>query len=478
MSTIWKAVDIATATKGKTTGTWEATSVSIDTRSMEKGALFVALPGSKVDGHSHVAAALKAGAAGALVSQMVDGVDADRLVLVSDVETALQDLGIAARARSKATFIGITGSVGKTGAKEMLAAALAPQGRVHATKGNLNNHLGVPLNLANMPLDTEFAVIEMGMNHEGEIARLSHWVKPHAALITTVDAVHIEYFKSVEAIADEKASIFDGMGGAGVAVINGDNAHAARIRRYGEKKGLDRVLSFGTGEGALCRMENYQVEDMHSVVDAVIAGTAMQYRIGTVGKHWALMSVAVLGMVDALRLDMAKSAAALQYFTEPKGRGKIKELAVKGGHLKLIDDCYNASPISMRGAFEKLADLRDAAALTDTRTVVVMGDMLELGEHSEEMHVGLVPALVNNQMGLVFAAGTFMQKLYDALPEAMRGAYRATSVELAPVVVQALRPHDLVLVKGSRGSRMDVVVDAIEENARTFTALGESADAV
>lgn len=474
MTTTWSAGDIATAVKGKTTGTWEATSVSIDTRTMEKGALFVALPGSKVDGHAHVKGALEKGAAGALVSKLVDGVDAARQVLVKDVETALQDLGIAARARSTATFIGVTGSVGKTGAKEMLAAALAPHGMVHYTKGNLNNHLGVPLILANLPLNAQFAVIEMGMNHEGEIARLSHWVKPDAALITTVAAVHIEYFKSVEAIADEKASIFDGMGGKGVAVINGDNAHATRIRAYAEKKDLDRVLSFGSAEGMMCRLAHYRVEDLHSVVDATIAGTPIEYRLGTIGKHWALMSVAVLGMVDALGLDIAKSAAALEYFHEPKGRGQIKKLAVKGGHLKLVDDCYNASPISMAGAFEKLADLRTAAQLADTRTVVVMGDMLELGEHSEEMHVGLVPALVNNQMGLVFAAGTFMQKLYEALPESMKGAYRATSTELAPVVVEALRPHDLVLVKGSRGSRMDIVVEAIEENARQL----ESADAV
>lgn len=473
MTTQWSAGDIAAAVKGKTTGTWTAASVSIDSRSMEPGALFVALPGTKVDGHEFVKAAIARGAAGALVSKLVKDVPAEKQVLVADVETALQDLGVAARARSNAQFIGVTGSVGKTGAKEMLASVLAVHGKVHYTRGNLNNHLGVPLILSNLPRDAKFAVIEMGMNHAGEIARLSHWVKPHAALITTVDAVHIEYFQSVEAIADEKASIFDGMGGAGVAVINGDNAHAVRLRQYAVKKDLDRVLAFGTNLEAQCRMVNYRVEDMHSVVDAVIAGTVMEYRIGTIGKHWALMSVAVLGMVDALGLDIAKSAEALQQFSEPKGRGQIKKLAVQGGHLKLVDDCYNASPISMQGAFEKLADLQEAS-MADARTVVVLGDMLELGEHSEEMHVGLVPALVNNQMGLVFAAGKFMQKLYENLPATMQGAYRPTSTELAPVVVEALRPRDLVLVKGSRGSRMDVVVEAIEENARKL----ESADAV
>lgn len=461
MTTSWTTQEIITATQGLSTGDWTATSVSIDTRTLEKGALFVALPGANVDGHEHVAAALEKGAAGALVSKPIAGVDAARLVIVKDVEKALQQLGAAGRARSTAKFIGVTGSVGKTGAKEMLAAALASVGRVYATKGNLNNHLGVPLTLANMPLDAQFAILEMGMNHAGEIAPLSKMARPHAAIITTVDAVHLEHFGSVEAIADEKAAIFDGMGGGGVAVLNADNPHFTQLKQLAQAKGMDRILSFGTDAKALCRMTRYAIDDTHSVVEALIAGTNMSYTIGTIGKHWALMSVAVLGVVDALRGDIAKAAAALANFSEPKGRGQIRKLSVKGGNLRLVDDCYNASPVSMKGAVEKLAAMRDAAG-EKVRTVVVLGDMLELGEHAEDMHVGLVPTLVNNQMDLVFAAGTFMEKMYHALPETMRGAYKPTSRELAPEVVSALRANDLVLVKGSRGSRMDVVVDAIE----------------
>jgi UDP-N-acetylmuramoyl-tripeptide--D-alanyl-D-alanine ligase len=210
-------------------------------------------------------------------------------------------------------------------------------------------------------------------------------------------------------------------------------------------------------------MTRYAIDDTHSVVEATVAGTNLSYRIGTIGKHWALMSVAVLGIADALNADLAKAAAALENFTEPKGRGQIKKLSVKGGHLHLIDDSYNASPVSMKGAVEKLAAMRDASA-EKVRTVVVLGDMLELGEYAEDLHVGLVPTLVNNQMDLVFAAGTFMEKLYHALPETMRGAYKPNSRELVPDVVQALRANDLVLVKGSHGSRMDVIVDAIEGN--------------
>lgn len=464
MSTHWTANDIAIATHGKTTGRWTATSVAIDTRKIEPGALFVALAGTKVDGHNFVAQALAEGAVGALVSERIEGVDEAKLVLVSDVETALQDLGIAARERSRAKFVGITGSVGKTGAKEMLAAALLPLGKVSATTGNLNNHLGVPLTLANLPLDTEFAIIEMGMNHAGEISPLSHWSRPHVSLITTVEAVHIEFFPSVSAIADEKATIMDGMGGAGVAILNADNAHFPRLKKYAETRGLDRILSFGAGTNANCQLVDWRIRDDHMWIEAIIAGTTLSYTLGCIGKHWALASVATLGIVDALGEDVAQAAAALAAFHEPKGRGRIQKLAYQSGHLRLIDDCYNASPVSVHGAIEKVAAIRDAGA-PRARTVVVLGDMLELGEHAEEMHVGLAPALINNQMDLVFAAGSFMKKLYDALPESMRGAYQTSSAALAPLVVEQLRPADLVLVKGSRGSRMDAVVKAIEENA-------------
>ncbi len=464
MTTQWTMQEILEATGGVCPGQFTATSVSIDTRSLEKGALFVALPGAQVDGHEYVRDALLKGAVAALVSHPVEDVAPSKQVVVADVEKALHALGHAARARSQAKFVGITGSVGKTGAKEMLAAALAPLGRTYATKGNLNNHLGVPLTLANMPRDTQYAIIEMGMNHAGETHPLSMMAKPDIALITTVAAVHLEHFPSVEAIADEKAAIFDGMGGAGVAVLNMDHAHYARLKNHAEAKELDRVLSFGTGKEAVCRMTDYRIEQMQSVVEAVIAGTSLSYRLGTVGKHWALASVAVLGTVDALGVDLAKAAAVLEHFTEPKGRGKIERLSVKGGQLTLVDDSYNASPVSVEGAIGKIAELKQAAP-APVRTLVVLGDMLELGEDSEEMHVGLVPAIINNQMDLVFAAGTFMQGMYDALPETMKGAYRPTSRELAPVVVERLKPEDLVLVKGSRGSRMDIVAEAIRENA-------------
>ena len=253
---LWTAREVAAATEGLAMGNWQAGSVSIDTRSLQPGALFVALAGEKMNGHDYVQAAFDKGAVAALVSYIPSGMNAmdERLVLVENTEKALQALGVAARARSQAKFIGVTGSVGKTGAKEMLRAALSAIGDVYATSGNLNNHLGVPLTLANMPLATRFAVIEMGMNHAREIALLSGWVKPDVSIITTVDAVHIEFFGTVEAIADAKAEIFEGMGGKGFAVLNRDNPHFKRLAKAAEAQGLDRIISFGTHADAVCRM--------------------------------------------------------------------------------------------------------------------------------------------------------------------------------------------------------------------------------
>ena len=458
MTNIWTAKEVAEALGVSVSGDWVATGVSIDSRTVQAGDIFVALKGEHFDGHAYVAAALDAGAAAAIVSE------GDAGIRVEDTEVALQQLGEFARTRSAAKFIGVTGSVGKTGCKEMLRQVLGASGDVYATKGNLNNHLGVPLTLANMPREADFAVIEMGMNHAGEIAALSRWVRPDVSIITTVDAVHIEHFDSVEAIADAKSEIFEGMHGAGVALINADNPYCMRMCDQAQNADLDRIMLFGSSPEAVCQMREYRVEGLESIVDAVIAGTRVKYRIGAIGKHWGMMSVAVLGIADALHLDLARSAEVLEYFNEPEGRGRIEDLAVDGGHLRLIDDSYNASPVAMQAAFEKMASI----AMDDSprpRTLAVLGDMLELGTHARELHVGLVPTLVNNQIDLVFAAGALMKCLYDALPEEMQGDYDETALGLAPKVVDKLLPNDLVLVKGSHGSKMKDVVSAIRDNA-------------
>ncbi len=465
---LWTARDVVAATSAQVSGvpTWVVHGVSIDSRSVKVGELFVALKGEHMDGHDYVGAALQAGASGVLVSHVPAGIVADdRILVVENTVKALEQLGVAARARCAAKIIGVTGSVGKTGCKEMLKMALGACGKVYATSGNLNNHYGVPLSLANMPADCDYAIMEMGMNHAGEISMLSHWVRPHVSVITTVEAVHLEFFDSVTGIADAKAEIFDGMGESGVAILNADNAHFKRLQKHADRKGLDRVLSFGTRDSATCQMRQYSTEGLESVVEAVIAGTPLRYRIGAIGKHWGLMSVAVLAAVEALEADLAKAAQALSQFSEPAGRGKIDQLKVAGGHLRLIDDAYNASPISMQTAFEKMALVRDSIT-PRPRTLAILGDMLELGGDSADLHVGLAPTLVNSQIDLVFAAGTFMKHLYDALPEDLRGDYDATASGLAPKVVGRLQANDLVLVKGSNGSRMREVVNAIRDNAK------------
>jgi UDP-N-acetylmuramoyl-tripeptide--D-alanyl-D-alanine ligase len=459
---IWTAADLAELFDVNLPAEWEARGVSIDTRTLKSGDLFVALIGEHSDGHDYVKTAFEKGASAALVSKPCDGVT----VQVEDTFEALRDLGRFARNRSGAKFIGVTGSVGKTGTKEMLRAALGACANTYATSGNYNNHYGVPLTLANMPRETQLAVIEMGMNHAGEIRELTQIARPHLSVITTIDAVHLEHFKNVEAIAAAKAEIFEGMGGEGIAVLNLDNPHYGFLAKQADKADLDRIISFGTDEEAYACMRRYQLEDFHSVVDAVIGGTPVQYRIGAIGRHWGMTSVAVLAVADALGYDIAKCAEALRWFEEPEGRGRIEELKVRGGNMRLIDDAYNASPVSMGSAIDKLAMLGGCDdSQPKMRTLAVLGDMLELGDASAELHVGLVPTLVNNQIDLVFAAGHFMRGLYEALPESMRGDYDETALGLAPKVVSRLQANDLVLVKGSNGSKMRELSRAIRENS-------------
>lgn len=462
MTGIWTAQEVASALGVATSQQWSAQRVIIDSRNVQQGDLFVAIKGEQFDGNDYALAALNAGAVAAIVSREMND---SRCLVVNDSQRALEQLGIAARVRSSAHFIGVTGSVGKTGCKEMLRHVLAAGGaKVYATHGNLNNHLGVPLTLANMPRELDFAVIEMGMNHAGEIAQLSQWAQPEVSIITTVDAVHLEFFDSVEAIADAKAEIFSGMQGAGVAVINADNAYCMQLCEKAQDADLDRVMLFGTSPEAVCHMREYRVEGLESLVDAVIAGTRLKYRIAAIGRHWGLMSVAVLGIAEALHVDLAKAAQSLETFAEPDGRGKIEELSVNGAHLRLIDDSYNASPVAMRAAFEKMSAIA-AAQQPRPRLVAVLGDMLELGGRSRELHVGLAPTLVNNQIDLVFAAGAMMKHLYEALPAEMRGDYNETALGLAPKVVSKLQTGDLVLVKGSHGSKMSDVVRALRDSA-------------
>lgn len=472
----WSAADVCAATGGQLGApnnankavSWVAGSVAIDSRNVPVGALFVAIKGERFDGHEFVQEALNKGAAAAVVSHIPAGLEGDaRLVLVQDTMAALGALGQFARKRTRAKIVGITGSVGKTGTKEMLRTALAATGSTYATAGNYNNHIGVPLSLANLPEQCDYAVFELGMNHAGEIATLTAQVQPHAAIITTVEAVHLEFFDSEEGIADAKAEIFQGLDAArGVAIINRDNRHFARLQATASALGIARVSTFGVHEASESRLISAETNESGTAVTAMIGGTPIQYQLGTIGKHWALGSLAVLATVDAIGADLPKAAAALAHFHEPKGRGQLRLVTIDGNEVTLVDDSYNASPVSMEGAFAKVSEIRAASQATSgvrRRVLAVLGDMLELGPTAKNLHVGLMPSLVNNHIDLVFAAGAFMKHLYDALPQPMQGAYAETAEALAPKVMHALKHRDIVLVKGSHGSHMHRLVSALED---------------
>jgi len=472
MTALWTKDEAQKATGGKAFGpAWEAHGVSIDSRSVEKGDLFVALTGPNHDGHAYVAKALEAGAAAALVHVIPEGLDETApLLLVNDTLEGLRALGAAARARSSAKIIGVTGSVGKTSSKEMLKLALEAAGPTHASVGSFNNHWGVPLSLARMPRDAAFAVFEMGMNHPGEITPLTTLVRPHIAIITSVEAVHMEYFASTAEIAAAKAEIFDGVGAGGIAILPRDNRHFATLKREAEAKGLS-VQSFGSHIDAGARLLDCAVDPAETVVFALFGDQALSYRVGVSGRQWAMNSLAVLKAAAAAGVPLADAAKALGQMQAPKGRGQRRKLAWAEGSVELIDESYNASPVSMRAAIATLAAAKPGKG---GRRIAALGDMLELGEASTSLHAGLAEAVVERGIDIVFTAGPLMLSLHEALPSALRGLHAATADALAPLLAEALKSGDVVMIKGSAGSRMGRVVQALSDASATLNPPAQS----
>lgn len=472
MSALWTAAEIAAATAGQASGDFAATGVSIDSRSVEKGDLFVALQGPSFDGHDFAAAALQRGAAGVLIHRRPNNIPAGAPAIeVADTMTALEDLGRAARGRTSAEVAAVTGSVGKTSTKEALRSVLALFAPTFATTGNLNNQWGAPLSLARMPRDTRYGVFELGMNHAGEISPLSQMVRPHVAVITTVEPVHIEFFASVAEIADAKAEIFDGLVPGGAAILPFDNPHFERLEAKAKRMGA-RVLTFGTKDGAWAKLTDCQVLPDGNQVTAEIGGKHLRYRMAAPGKHLALNSVAVLAAAFALNLDLDHALPAFTAVQALKGRGKREQLHIAGGNLELIDEGYNASPASVRAALNLLGTLPTAFG---GRRIVVLGDMRELGTTAPELHRGLAPDLSAAKVELAFLVGPHMKGLYDLLPAAMQGAYRATSDEMVQPLLAALKAGDTVLIKGSLGTRMAPLVEAVrglDRNASRATGDG------
>ncbi len=440
------------------------TGISIDTRTLREGELFFAIKGPNSDGHDFVGAAFDKGAVAAVVDEPHAGAlkELGPLYVVNDVLPSLERLGIAARERSNARIVAVTGSVGKTSTKEALRLALAQAGAVHASIASYNNHWGVPLTLARMPKDTAFGIYEIGMNHKGEITPLSAMVRPHVAIVTTVAPVHLEYFESVDEIAGAKAEIFSGLVPGGVAIVNSDIAQYDRLLAHAKESPAGFVAGFGENEKADARLLSVTLGPDHSTVKADICGEELSYRLGAPGRHFALNSLAVLLAAKAFGVDVKLAAEALAAFTAQPGRGERLRLYAKGGPYTLIDESYNANPASMRAAIALASTL---PLRGKGRRIAVLGDMLELGHSGAAMHAELAGDLVENNIDLVFAAGPLSRHLYHALPRHMQGASRERSSELAPIVVAAVRSGDIVLVKGSNAILMNVIVDALKKNA-------------
>ncbi len=447
------SAEAAAATGGRNTANWNASSVSIDTRTLESGALFIALKGER-DGHQFVADAFKRGAAAALVSRKPDGVaESAPLLIVPDTQTGLEALGRAARARASARIVAVTGSAGKTTAKEMLRLALASTGSVAASAASYNNHWGVPLSLARMARDDKYGVFEIGMNHEGEIRALVKQVRPHVALVTTVAPAHLEYFGSIEKIADAKGEIFEGVEPSGAALIPADNPHAPRLAAHARKAGVKRILYFGTKANADARLISAQNDHDGQKVSTEIKGARVDFRIHAQGAHVAMNALAALLAAAELGADVTRAAFALKTFSALKGRGAH----FSTGGIEVIDESYNANPVSMAAALGLLG-----AAKPRGRRIAVLGDMLELGVEGPALHRALAKDIESAHADLVFLCGPLMAALWQALPPARKGAYAESSVQLASQLMAALRAGDLVLVKGSFGSRMSVVIDALK----------------
>ena len=463
MTALWTTDALATATAAARQGVLppSISGISIDSRSIEPGEAFFAIQGDNRDGHQFVTAAL-AGKAGLAVvaADRRDQFPADApLLVVPDVLAALRDLAGAARLRTHAKVIGVTGSVGKTSTKEALRLALAKDGETHASVASYNNHWGVPLSLARCPASARYVVLEMGMNHAGEIAPLSRLARPDVVLITTIAPVHLEFFGSLTKIADAKAEIFLGLKWDGVAILNRDIPQFAHLQRHASEAGVSRVVSFGEHAKADARLIKCALQPHCSTVQADILGTELTYKIGAPGRHMVLNSLAVLAVAALVGADLALAALALAELKAISGRGAPIDLDLPGGHALVIDESYNANPASVDAA---LALLGQAPVGTQGRRIAVLGDMLELGPQGKALHRGLVAPVEANSVDLVFCCGPLMHSLWQALPASRRGGYAEDSAALEAQVVPAIRAGDVVMVKGSLGSRMAPIVKALQ----------------
>jgi len=465
---LWSAADAARATGGHATTAWQATGVSIDTRTLEPGDLFVALKDLR-DGHDFVAQALEKGASAAMVSRRPEGIASDApLLLVEDVMDGLRALGAAGRARMSGKLVGITGSVGKTSTKEMLRAMLSEQGATHASVASYNNHWGVPLTLARMPQDTQYAIIEIGMNHPGEIAPLAKLARPHVGFITTVAAAHLEAFEDVAGIAVEKASILEGVSAGGVAVLNADIETAQILSDKAASCGL-RQITFGASAEDF-RLEQVDLQDQTTVVQARAEAAPLLFKLASPGRHFAMNALGALAVIHALEADLGLAVTAIGRWQPYQGRGQRERIYLDPADtrlaLDLLDDSYNANPTSMAAALEVLAAAAvqtDIGRVSKGRRIAYLGDMKELGPQADVLHAGLADLEAVARLDRIHCIGPLMRALHKALPDEQRGDWFETSAAAIAHLPRHLDSGDVVLAKGSLSMKLGQIVDAIRK---------------
>ncbi|TPN40026.1 UDP-N-acetylmuramoylalanyl-D-glutamyl-2,6-diaminopimelate--D-alanyl-D-alanine ligase [Mesorhizobium sp. B2-3-3] len=463
MSLLWTSEALVAAMDGRPLGPMPEgiSGISIDSRSLQPGDAFFAIKGEAMDGHDFVTAAIKAGA-GVLVVAEGKLPSLGRLtapiIVVEDVLAALEKLGVAARARSQAKIIAVTGSAGKTTTKEALRHVLSAVGKVHASAQSFNNHWGVPLTLARMPADCDYAVFEIGMNHPDEIRPLVKMVRPHVAIVTMIAAAHLGFFRNLDEIAQAKAEIFEGLEPEGAAVLNRDDARFKLLDKMAHAAGVEHVYGFGENARSTFKLTKCELHADHSDIAARIGGHEVTARIGAPGRHMVQNVLAVLGAAHLVGADLDKVASALADLSAERGRGRRHVLRHPQGLITLIDESYNANPASMEAA---MALLNATPVAGEGRRIAVLGDMLELGDHSAKLHAALADLIVGTGTQTVFLGGPEMRALAQALPDDIKTEYRAGVEELKPVLLAALKPGDVVMIKSSKGIGFAKLVDAL-----------------
>ena len=438
---LWTSAEIAEAALGTASASFEAGGVAFDSREVSSGDLFIALTGEQTDGHRFVDQAFAQGAAGAIVSTPI----AHPHVLVADTRAALDALGKAARARTAATIVAVTGSAGKTGTKEALWSALdriAPA-RTHRSLKSYNNHTGVPLSLARMPAKTRFGVFEMGMNHEGEIAAHTRLARPHVAIVTTIAPAHIENLGSIEAIARAKAEIFEGLEPGGTAIIPHDSPQRD-ILVAAAKWHAGRILTFGLEDGADVRaMDMVPAKNGGTLITVQLPDASLTMTVGQPGEHWVSNALAVIATVEAVGADLAVAGLALAELPGMPGRGARSQVRVPGGEAMLIDESYNANPASMRATLKVLGEQ------PATRRIAVLGPMRELGPHGPRFHAELAEPMLSAGVDFALLVGEEMAPLAEALEGRLDFAHVPAAADALAALHGRVGAEDAVLIKAS-----------------------------